>query len=93
MKNSNNKRRLISRICAHFSSDNTLMIGEEQTLLHHEEANVSIISYLFYLKQPNDVKYVQVGCDDTDILLLLLHFYWTQKPSIHITMKKFDSKI
>jgi hypothetical protein len=93
MKNSNNKRQIINIICAHGESEKTHMIGEEQTLFQHEEADVSIISYLFHLIRSTDVRHVQVRCDDTDILLLLLHYYWTQKPGVRITMKKFDNKV
>ena len=69
------------------------MIGEEKNLFGHEEADVSIISYLYFLLQcdSGDLNHIQVRCDDTDILLLLVYFYWNLKPGIQITMKKFNS--
>lgn len=49
MKNSNTKRQLINIICTHSESQNTHIIGEEQTMFQHEEVDVCIISYLFHL--------------------------------------------
>lgn len=49
MKNSNTKRQLINIICTHSESQNTHIIGEEQTMFQHEEVDVCINSYLFHL--------------------------------------------
>ena len=93
MKHSGNKKQLIQLMCSNNTADNIHMIGEEQNMFDHEEADVSIISYLFFLHQCGELEHIQVRCDDTDILILLLYFYWNMKPNIQITMKKFDESI
>ena len=89
MKNSSNKRISINLLCNYNSVENVNMIGEEQNEFQHEEADVSIISYLFLLFNRHQLEHIQIKADDTDIFLLLLHYYWSYKPDTQITMKKF----
>ena len=96
MKNSENKKRLIDTICYHNvkeSPHNMHLIGDKQNTFGHEEADVTIISYLFLLIQTGDVHHIQVRTDDTDILLLLIYFYWNQQPDVQISMMKFDDSV
>ena len=50
------------------------MIGEDD-MYGHEEADVSIITYL-KLVIGQGKKIIKVLCDDTDVLILLIHFTW-----------------
>ena len=75
MKNNSNKRILINLLCNYNSVENVNMIGEEQNEFQHEEADVSIISYLFLLFNRHQLEHIQIKADDTDIFLLLLHYY------------------
>ena len=93
MKNSSNKRILINLLCNYNSVENVNMIGEEQNAFQHEEADVSIISYLFLLFNRHQLEHIQIKADDTDIFLLLLHYYWSYKPDTQITMKKFGGNV
>ncbi len=65
----NNKRQLIKLIFENNTSQKVEIIDEEQNMFQHEEADVSIISYLFFLIHTGEVKQIQDRCDDTDIFL------------------------
>ena len=93
MKNSSNKRILINLLCNYNSVENVNMIGEEQNEFQREEADVSIISYLFLLFNRHQLEHIQIKADDTDIFLLLLHYYWSYKPDTQITMKTFGGNV
>jgi len=45
MKNSHNKNEIIRVLCEYLSAENLHMIGEMQSTVDHEEADVSIITY------------------------------------------------
>ena len=74
MTNSANKRQLIELISNFNIDDNIAMIGEAQIMFEHEEADVSSISYLFFMYQRGKWEHIQVHFDDTDILLFLVYF-------------------
>lgn len=93
MNNDKNKTQIINLLCSKEQGDHNIqMIGEEQNLFDHEEADVSLISYTFFMLMTG-VNHVQVRCDDTDIFILLLYYCWNQKPIARITMKKFDGTV
>ena len=72
---------------------NVELVGEDENIFGHEEADVSIISYLFLFIESSEAKHIQVRCDDTDILLLLMYFTWNFKPTVLISMRKFDDSV
>ena len=69
------------------------MIGEEENEFQHEEADVSIISYLFLLFNRHQLEHIQIKADDADIFLLLLHYHWSYKSDTQITMKKVGGNV
>ena len=66
------------------------LIGEDSPYTH-EEADVTIMSYLVKIHQEKE--HIQILADDTDIFVLLLFFYWKYRPSAHVTMKKYNGQI
>ena len=74
MKNCSNERILINLLCNYNSVENVNMIDEERNEFQHEEADVSIISYLFLLFNRHQLEHIHIKADDTDIFLLLLHY-------------------
>jgi len=94
MKNTSNKKQLIKLLCDHGSSPKVKLIGEEQCLFNHEEADVNIISYVLHVVMKNNAKNIQVVADDNDIFVLLVHFTWKWSfPDVHITMKKSNGTV
>ena len=51
----------------------------------HEEADVIIVKQVMYLAERN-IDCIRVICDDTDVFVLLLHYYVTQKLSCQLHM-------
>lgn len=85
MANENNKRQLIKLLCSSNYNKNSLihLIGENNCEFEHEEADVMMISYvlrMIEIKKQN----IHIVSDDTDVFVLLLHYYWIYKPTAKI---------
>ena len=75
LKNKHNKRQL-SRVLSTFDMGAAVIIDTQDTgALGHEEADVTIISYV--LQAVGEGKnVVRVFCDDTDVFVLLVFWMW-----------------
>ena len=55
---------------------------------HHEEADVIIIHHLVHIASAaSDDAHIKVICDDTDVFVLLIHFYINEKMTANISME------
>ena len=55
---------------------------------HHEEADVIIIHHLVHIASAaSDDADIKVICDDTDVFVLLIHFYIKEKMTANISME------
>ena len=68
MTRNHNKKTLIKCLCEVETNDRLKLIGDE-SIYHHEEADVKIISHLLDIVPKKS--HVQVLADDTDIFVLL----------------------
>ena len=72
------------------------MIGGDECLFGHEEADVNMVSYaLGHPATPSrghGCLQIQIVGDDADVFVLLVHFYWKLRPLAEITIKRFDGK-
>ena len=92
MKSDYNKKQLIRVICSiNHGFPHLVLIGEEQCLFKHEEADVNIISYLLFLKESKS--HIQVIADDTDIFMLLVYYVWKHKVKTQISMRLHDRRV
>lgn len=92
MKSDHNKKELIKALCSSAHHFPLLeLIGEEQCVFNHEEADVNIISYLLLLYE--DKSHVQIIADDTDIFILLVYHVWKHGIRTQVTMKKNDGRV
>ena len=92
MKRDEDKDQLIKLFCDTNHGCPTLhIIGKEQSMFNHEEADANIVRYLLTLHE--EKRHIQVGADDTDIFVLLVFFAWYNKVAIQISMKKRDGSI
>lgn len=91
MKSSRNKEKLINLICQAETESRLHLIGDKQCKFGHEEADVNIIAYMLTAIQ-NGAKNIQITADDTDIFVLLLHFYWKHKLNVPMVMKQSNGK-
>lgn len=94
MANENNKRQLIKLQCSSNYNKNSLihLIGENNCKFEHEEADVMMISYVLRMIETKKQN-IHIVSDDTDVFVLLLHYYWIYKPTTKITMQKFDGQL
>ena len=94
MKSTFNKKQLIFQLCtSDVCNQAAHMIGEDD-IYGHEEADVSIITYV-KLAIGQGKKVIKVLCDDTDVLILLIHFTWKwdlQDVSVYME-RKCDGKV
>ena len=86
MKSDQNKKSLIQFLCNFEHNHNSLHLIGEDSPYTHEEADVTIMSYLLNIQLKK--KHIQILSDDTDIFVLLVFFYWKYRPSASVTMKK-----
>ena len=93
MNSNSTKKELIYQLCINRTPDNITMVGEEQCLFGHEEADVNILSYTDMLVKRGK-RNIQINADDNDIFILLMCFVWKwQIPDLCIQMKKFDGSL
>ena len=52
------------------------MIGDEECMFGHEEADVNMVSYALMMSREHGCRQIQIVSDDTDVFVLLVHFYW-----------------
>ena len=68
------------------------MIGDDECMLGHEEADVNMISYALIMSTEHGCRQIQIVSDHPDVFVLLVYFYWKLRPFAAITMKRFDGK-
>ncbi len=78
-----NKKELIIVFSTSNSSNSVDMIGEENSVFKHEEADGSIISSVWCLIHEQKQS-IQVIAVDTDVFVLLVYFCWKWQAGIQI---------
>ena len=68
------------------------LIGDDEFMFGHEEADVNMVNYTLMMSTEHGCRQIQIVSDDTDVLVLLVHFYWKLRPFAAITVKQFDEK-
>ena len=51
-----------------------------------------MVSYALMMSREHGCRQIQIVSDDTDVFVLLVHFYWKLRPLAAITMKRFNGK-
>ena len=75
MKNKANKRRLGELLCTHSIGDNIMMVSRADSIVTHDEADVSLISYMLDAAS-RGAKTVRILSDDTDVFVLMVYWCW-----------------
>ena len=52
------------------------MIGDDECLFGPAEADVNMVSYALMMSREHGCWQIQIVSDDTDVFVLLVHFYW-----------------
>ena len=83
MKSTENKKELIKVLCASEQTANIQLIGEENSVYKHEEADCNIIRYVKQFIHEGK-KHIQIQADDTDIFILLVYFCHIWKTKVKL---------
>ena len=86
MRSKANKRFISRLLCTCTMDSHILMVGEDEGLLNHDDADVLMISYMIEAVR-KDKRGIRIISGDTDVLILLV--FWVRK--LVITSKFFGS--
>ena len=92
MKRKANKRLLSRLLCTCTLAPNILMVGEDEVLFNHEEADVLMVSFMIDAVRDGN-KVIRILSDDTDVFVILI--FWVRKLSIKalVPMEKWDGTV
>ena len=94
LKSKSNKRRLASVLCTFSLGDTVTMETQDDGAFSHDEADVTMISYV--LQATNHGKSViRVLGDDTDVDVFVLLVYWVHRASLQckVQMERWDGTV
>ena len=92
MKNTFNKQQLAHLLCMCHVPPSVHMLEDVDNIFEHEEADVSMVSYANKFAKEGK-KEIQILADDTDVFVLLMHWFHKHCPNSHVTLRKFDGQI
>ena len=92
MKNTFNKQQLAHLLCMCHVPLSVHMLGDVDNIFDIEEADVSMVSYANKFAKEGK-KEMQILSDDTDVFVLLMHWFHKHRPNSHVTLRKFDGQI
>ena len=92
MKNTLNKQQLAHLLGMCHVPHSVHMLGDVDNIYDHEEADASMVSYANKFAKEGK-KEIQILADDTDVFVLLMHWFHKHRPNSHVTLRKFDGQI
>ena len=92
MHSTENKKQLISLLFRCSMGENIIVIDEVNAEYHHEEADVTMVSYVLHHAQQGSENIVVLS-DDTDVLVLLLYWFWKTQLKAKLYLKHFNNKL
>ena len=92
MKNKTNKQRLGELFCTHSIGDHIVMVGRADSIVTHEEADVSLISYMRNVAS-RGANTVRILSDDIDVFVLMVYWCWKLNFTCHLQMEKWDGTV
>lgn len=92
MKNKKNKRRLGELLCTHKIGDNIEMVSRADSIVTHDEADVSLISYMLDAVKRGATT-VRILSDDTDVFILMVYWCWKVGTTCCLQMERWDGTV
>ena len=89
LKNKENKRQLNDLICKFDSTENAQFVTQEDCIAHHEEADITLISYMLN-RAISGASPIILLSDDTDVFVLAVYWYWKKNLSCKVLIEKWD---
>ena len=67
---------------------NNFSLQREDLKINHDKVDVIIVHHVFRIaSEASDDSYIKVVCSDTDVFVLLIHFYLEKNMTINISME------
>ena len=92
MKNTANKRQLGRLLCTFDLGPKMYMIGRADSLVTHDEADVTLISYMLR-SLAAWAKVICLLCDDSDVFTLAVYWMWKKHVQCHVQVEKWDGTV
>ena len=92
MKSKANKKVLVRVLSTFNLGNNVTMVGREESMYSHDEADITIIGYLLEAVK-NRKNIVRVISDDTDVFVLLIYWVWRLVMTAHVQLDRWCGAI
>ena len=89
LKNKNNKKQLNELICTFPSNSNAQFISSFESIVSHDEADISLISYMLHAAEKG-AKSIRILSDDTDVFVLAVYWCWKKNIKSSVYIEKWD---
>ena len=93
MKNGDNKRQLSRLLCTFDLGRNVHMIGRADSSVTHDEADITIISYMIRAAAAAGASVIRILCDDSDVFILAVYWMWKKQVKCHVQFEKWDHTV
>ena len=88
MKSKANKKALVRVLSIFNLGNNVTMVGREESMYSHDEADLTIISY-FLEAVKNGTNIVRVISDETDVFILLIYWVWRLQMTSRVQLDRW----
>ena len=92
MKRKANKKALVRVLSTSNLSNNVTMVGREESVYSHDEADITIISYLLEAVT-NGKNVVRVIINETDVFVLLIFWVWRLQMTARVQLDRWCGAI
>ena len=92
MKSKANKRLRSRLLCTCTLAPNIVMVGEDECLFNHEEADVLMVSLMIDAVRYGK-KVIRILSGDTDVFVILIFWAWKLSNNALVQMEKWDGTV
>jgi hypothetical protein len=92
LKSKNNKRMLASILSTFYLGDNVTMETQDDGVFGHDEADVTMISYVLEAASSGK-RVIRVLSDDTDVFILLVYWVYRMQLQCKVQMERWDGTV
>ena len=93
LKSKNNKRMLASILCTFELGNNASMETKEDGVFGHDEADVTMVSYVLQAGNCGNKDVIRVLSDDTDVFVLLIYWVYRAELQCKVQMERWDGTV
>lgn len=79
-------------LCTHSIGDHIEMVSRADSIVTHDEADVSLISYMLDAARRGAAT-IRILCDDTDVFVLLVFWCWKAGITCRLQMEKWNGTV